>query len=214
MVCRDLIAAVLAVALFAPSAKAGQAGPSARPDLDRAMRAVGDMYGLDPDLLMAIAKVESNGSARAVSPKGAQGLMQLMPGTAARFDVADPFDPVDNLLGAARFLNYLRQWQRADPDLRHLPELLAAYNAGPGAVEKYGGIPHYPETREDVRRVLWAYLLGVEPPKAIAEPAAGRGRAVHHDGDLELLQQLGEIRHQRGLAIDNSRKVQPASVTH
>ena len=177
------------------------------------MRAVGDMYGLDPDLLMAIAKVESNGRASAVSPKGAQGLMQLMPGTAARFDVADPFDPVDNLLGAARFLNYLRQWQQADPELRHLPELLAAYNAGPGAVAKYGGVPPYPETREYVRKVLWAYLLGVEPPKDSARQADLRTPAAHHDGDLELLQQLGEIRRQRSLATDNSRN-QPAAVLH
>lgn len=214
MVWRILISALLAMGLAGRSANAGQFSTPAGPDLDRAMRAVGDMYGLDPDLLMAIAKVESNRSARAVSSKGAQGLMQLMPDTAARFDVSDPFDPVDNLLGAARFLNYLRQWQQADPDLRHLPELLAAYNAGPAAVEKYRGIPPYRETREYVRRVLWAYLLGVQPPKDVVQPTTGQTRAVRRDGDLELLQQLGEIRRERGLATDSSRKVQPASVSH
>lgn len=189
-----------------------RAASAADPDIAGAMQAVGAMYGFDPDLLMAIAKVESGGDADAVSPKGAQGLMQLMPETATEFDVTDPFDPIDNLLGAARFLNYLRRQDR-DPDLAQLPELLAAYNAGPGAVAKYRGIPPYPETREYVRRVLWAYLLGANPPKRPKQDTTSRQRKSRTGGDLEVLRQLGEIRHQRTLAIQN-QKAEPASESH
>jgi hypothetical protein len=117
---------------------------------------VGTMFGLDPSLLEAIAAVESAGRTDAVSPKGATGLMQLMPDTARRFGVKDPFNPVQNLLGAARFLAYLHE----DAGIEDLPQLLAAYNAGEGAIERYGGLPPYPETREYVRRVLLTYLLG------------------------------------------------------
>jgi hypothetical protein len=121
---------------------------------------VGITFNLDPSLLRAIASVESGGHAKAVSPKGASGLMQLMPDTARRFGVRDTFDPVENLVGAARFLTYLRQYA----EIEDLPELLAAYNAGEGAVEHYRGIPPYAETHEYVRRVLLTYLLGDAPP--------------------------------------------------
>jgi transglycosylase-like protein with SLT domain len=120
---------------------------------------VGAAFNLDPALLRAIASVESGGHAQAVSPKGASGLMQLMPDTARRFGVRDVFNPVENLIGAARFLAYLRQYA----EIEDLPELLAAYNAGEGAVEHYGGIPPYVETHQYVRRVLLTYLLGDEP---------------------------------------------------
>ena len=120
---------------------------------------VGIKFNLDPSLLQAIASVESGGHANAVSPKGASGLMQLMPDTARRFGVRDTFDPVENLVGAARFLTYLRQYA----EIEDLPELLAAYNAGEGSVEHYRGIPPYAETHEYVRRVLLTYLLGDEP---------------------------------------------------
>jgi hypothetical protein len=122
----------------------------------------GVAYNLDPALLKAIARVESGGRVEAVSPKGASGLMQLMPETARRFGVQDPFDPVQNVVGAARFLAYLRQYAR----IEDLPQLLAAYNAGEGAVAHYGGIPPYAETHEYVRRVLFDYFLGVRPPQS------------------------------------------------
>ncbi|MBF6558990.1 MAG: lytic transglycosylase domain-containing protein [Candidatus Binataceae bacterium] len=146
--------------------------------VSRMLRAAARLYGLDPALLTAIAAVESNGNPRAVSPKGARGLMQLMPATAARFGVVDPFDPVENALGAARFLSKLRQWQARRPDLAiDLPELIAAYNAGPAAIEKYHGIPPCLETREYVRRVLISYLIGAPAGAAGAgwpAPAATR----------------------------------------
>ena len=123
-------------------------------------RAAAELYAIDPDLLAAIATVESGGNADAVSPKGAQGLMQLMPGTASRFGVLDPFDPVSNTLGAVRFISFLRQYRTShDGTPLSLPELLAAYNAGEGAVDKYNGVPPYPETQQYVRKVLIAYLF-------------------------------------------------------
>jgi Transglycosylase SLT domain len=84
-----------------------------------------------------------------------------MPDTALRFGVTNPADPVENLLGAARFLSYLRQTAGAR---RTLPEVLAAYNAGEGAVVRYEGIPPYAETRNYVRKVLIAYLMQPTPP--------------------------------------------------
>lgn len=169
-----LIAAVAAVILAAAAPVCG-GSPSARTNLDggptlsrqesaRLIRAVGRMYDLDPELLAAIAHVESDGNPQAVSPKGAEGMMQLMPTTAIRFGVLDPFDPVSNVLGAARFLAFLRTYHpRSDgsgPSVMTLAEMLAAYNAGEGAVDKYRGIPPYAETQQYVRRVLIAYLLG------------------------------------------------------
>jgi len=151
-------------------------------DSEAMFRVVGAIYRIDPRLLEAIAYVESRGDPGAVSPKGAEGLMQLMPETSRRFSAGDPFDPVDNALAAARFIDYLRRWQAATPGLSaDLPELLAAYNAGEGAIEKYRGIPPYAETRDYVRQVLIAYLLGAKPPgriASLAEPRLAAGRVA------------------------------------
>ncbi len=114
---------------------------------------IGLSYGIDPALLMAIARAESNFNPQAVSPKGAQGLMQLMPETASDYLVTNVFDPRENLRGAAAFLRDLFQ------EFKDLSLVLAAYNAGPQQVKKYGGIPPFPETREYVRRVLRFYSL-------------------------------------------------------
>jgi Transglycosylase SLT domain len=117
-------------------------------------------YSVDPHLVRAIITVESNFDPRAVSRVGAQGLMQLMPDTAARYRVEDPFDPHANLEGGIR---YLRDLLRLFPsDLRHV---LAAYNAGEGAVQQYGGIPPYPETQRYVERVLALYGVASPPPR-------------------------------------------------
>jgi hypothetical protein len=138
-------------------------------DMHRLYQIVGYFYNLDPSLLEAIATAESNGNPDAVSPKGAQGLMQLMPETARHYRVSNPLDPVENVLGAARFLDKLRTWSAYQtPNLEvDLPSMIAAYNAGPGAVEKYGGIPPYAETQAYVRKVLWLYLLGQPPPRRV-----------------------------------------------
>lgn len=111
-------------------------------------RVAGQRYGVDPALLDAVAKQESAYDPRAVSPAGAQGLMQLMPGTADGLGVTDPFDPTQAVDGAARLLRDLLE-RFGQVDLA-----LAGYNAGPGAVLRYGGIPPYPETQNYVRSIL------------------------------------------------------------
>ena len=112
-------------------------------------------HGLDPGLVMAVVGVESGFQPQAVSPKGAQGLMQLMPATARDLGVADPLDPAANLDGGSRYLSSLVA--RYDGDLT---KALAAYNAGMGAVARHGGVPPYTETRNYVRKVLGRYQGG------------------------------------------------------
>jgi soluble lytic murein transglycosylase-like protein len=104
--------------------------------------------GVDAALIRAIIHAESAYQVDAVSPKGAQGLMQLMPQTARMLQVNDAFNPASNIDGGARYLADLLDLFEGDVTLA-----AAAYNAGPGAVEKYGGVPPYEETREYVRRI-------------------------------------------------------------
>ncbi len=111
-----------------------------------------DRFGLDPQLVRAVIHVESGEDPGAVSPKGAQGLMQLMPGTARDLGVTDAFRPQENVRGGISYLASLIERFRGRLDLA-----LAAYNAGPGAVERHGGIPPYRETQEFVRKVLSIY---------------------------------------------------------
>ena len=107
---------------------------------------------LPPALVHAIIKAESNGQRKAVSPKGARGVMQLMPFTSRRMQVADPFDPIENIEGGIRYIKELLVTFEGD-----LTNAVAAYNAGPAAVRKYGGVPPYQETRLYVRRVMELY---------------------------------------------------------
>jgi soluble lytic murein transglycosylase-like protein len=109
-------------------------------------------HGLDPELVLAVVSVESAFRPGAVSPRGAQGLMQLMPSTAASLGVADAFDPQQNLDGGMRHLGFLLSLYEGD-----IERALAAYNAGEGAVARHGGIPPFPETREYVKKVLERY---------------------------------------------------------
>jgi soluble lytic murein transglycosylase-like protein len=106
-------------------------------------------YGVDADLLLAVAEVESGFRPDAVSSKGALGVMQLMPSTAARMGVADALNPDENIDGGARYLR--EQMERFGGDLSLA---LAAYNAGPAAVSRHGGVPPYGETQRFVSRVL------------------------------------------------------------
>jgi soluble lytic murein transglycosylase-like protein len=103
---------------------------------------------VSPQLIHSVIQAESNYQPMAVSSKGAQGLMQLIPSTARRFGVSDVFDPVENIQGGARYLKYLLELYKGDDTLA-----LAAYNAGEGAVARYRGMPPYPETRNYVKQV-------------------------------------------------------------
>jgi soluble lytic murein transglycosylase len=107
---------------------------------------------LPPALVHAIIKAESNGQRKAVSPKGARGVMQLMPFTSKRLRVSDPFDPIENIEGGIKYIKELLVTFEGN-----LTNTIAAYNAGPGAVRKYGGVPPYRETRLYVRRVMDLY---------------------------------------------------------
>lgn len=117
-------------------------------------------HGIDLRLLEAVAWQESRGRMDAVSPKGALGVMQLMPTTAAELGV-DPTNPADNIRGGAMYLR--RQLDR----FGSLPLALAAYNAGPGAVVRYGGVPPYRETRDYVSKIMSRLGMVVEPPVRI-----------------------------------------------
>jgi hypothetical protein len=117
--------------------------------VDEAVNAVSGRHHLDPDLINSVIHAESGFNARAVSPKGARGLMQLMPQTASRLGVANSFDPGDNLEGGTRYLRELLERYNFD-----LIKALAAYNAGPGRVEQYHGVPPYYETQAYVARII------------------------------------------------------------
>jgi soluble lytic murein transglycosylase-like protein len=139
----------------------------ARLDHARAMRwalrtvAQASDYGLDARLVVALVAAESSWDPAARSSAGARGLGQLMPGTAAGLSV-DPTDPDANLDGTIRHLSGLLRRYRALPPQARFERSIAAYNAGAGAVDRYGGIPPYPETQAYVRRVigLWRRLAG------------------------------------------------------
>jgi len=124
---------------------------SARPvtDLSQVVNEASGRYRLDPDLVNSVIKVESGFNVRAVSPKGAQGLMQLMPGTASQLGVPNAFDPQANVDGGTRYLRELLERYNFD-----LVKALAAYNAGPQRVEQFGGVPPYYETRAYVARIV------------------------------------------------------------
>lgn len=147
---------------------------------DRAMRTpeairqvigqTSSQFKVDPKLVDAVVRVESGYNPRALSPKGAQGLMQLIPATAARFGVANPFDPGENVRGGVGYLRELLTEFNGN-----VPLTLAAYNAGEGAVEHYGGVPPYAETRDYVRKVTEIYPAAGAADKSTAPGAMARG---------------------------------------
>ena len=111
-----------------------------------------EQFGIDPHFIRAIIKAESGFDHKAVSTKGAQGLMQLMPGTAGDMAVEDPFDPEENIFGGTRYFSLLLKRFKNDKILA-----LAAYNAGPETVESYNGVPPFPETEAFVKKVMGYY---------------------------------------------------------
>jgi hypothetical protein len=136
-------AAPAAIAKSSPDAKLSPA------DLGEMLAKAGHAHNLDVDLLASLVKAESGGNARAVSRAGARGLMQLMPGTANDLGVEDSFKPAENVRGGSTYLDALLTRYHENMALA-----LAAYNAGPAAVDKYRGIPPYRETRAYVARVI------------------------------------------------------------
>jgi soluble lytic murein transglycosylase-like protein len=140
-----------AVALEAAEAASGRTALD-RNDFRRLVQSISLEHGVDPKLVDAMVRVESAYDPNAVSHRGAMGLMQLMPETAARLDVDDPFDPEMNIRGGVReFSRLVHQYSG------NLQFALAAYNAGEGAVAKYRGVPPYSETRNYVSRILTLY---------------------------------------------------------
>lgn len=123
--------------------------------IDAAINEAAARHNVDPNLVRAVIKVESNFNPRAVSPKGAMGLMQLMPGTARTLKVARPFDPSENIDGGVRHLKQLLESFGGDLNLS-----LAAYNAGSNAVRRNKGIPPYRETQNYVRQITQLYWKG------------------------------------------------------
>jgi len=118
-------------------------------NLSEMLASAGTQHNIDADLLASIVKAESNGQTRAVSRTGAQGLMQLMPGTARAMGVADSFEPQQNINGGTQYLDALLTHYHDNIALA-----VAAYNAGPAAVDRYHGIPPYRETQAYVARVI------------------------------------------------------------
>jgi len=124
-------------------------------EIDAAIDEAAARHKVDPNLVRAVIKVESNFNPNAVSRKGAMGLMQLMPQTARSLNVANPFDPEQNVDAGVRQLKHLMQNYGGDVKLT-----LAAYNAGPGAVARSAGVPHFAETRNYVKRITQLYYNG------------------------------------------------------
>jgi hypothetical protein len=122
--------------------------PAAPPDYDEIINRHAQRTQLDPELIRGVMQQESGGNTRALSPKGARGPMQLMPATAARFNVRNPNDPEEAVRGGADYLKFLSDRYKGNRNL-----ILAGYNAGEGAVDKFGGVPPYRETRNYVQQI-------------------------------------------------------------
>ena len=134
------------------SEAATPSSPQPAADVEQLAAEAARQHQVDADFIGAVIRAESGGNARAVSPKGAQGLMQLMPETAARLGVADSLNPAANVEGGTRYLRALLEMYGGDA-----VRALAAYNAGPERVQQYGGVPPYRETRAYVGRVIRDY---------------------------------------------------------
>jgi Transglycosylase SLT domain len=157
-----------AIAAAAQSAKPAPPAPKSPVALSEVVNTASATYHLDPDLVNSVIHAESGFNAHAVSPKGARGLMQLMPQTAGKLGVSDAFDPEANVTGGSRYLRELLERYNFD-----LIKALAAYNAGPERVEQYQGVPPFRETRAYVARIVHEYNT-----KKIAQEKEARKKAV------------------------------------
>jgi len=152
---RNMLKLVRAKKKRSPACPVGSVAPrgsrphAAKPEVVRLVRDLAPEYGLDPELVLAVVETESNYDPRALSPKNAQGLMQLIPETAKRFGVLNVWDPKQNLRGGMAYLRWLLEQFNGDVKLA-----LAGYNAGEASVLQHRGIPPYGETQEYVRRIV------------------------------------------------------------
>jgi len=175
---------------IAPQATQGSAAASPelaaaelanRQKIEVMIREVSARYNVDPALIRAVIATESNWNSKAISRKGALGLMQLDPGTARQLGVDNAFDPKQNLDGGVRYLHTLLERYNGDLD-----KALAAYNAGPGAVDRARGVPRYRETRDYVQKVTDSYFRpgsdrlshAFDAPRPIYRMVAEDGRVV------------------------------------
>jgi len=135
-------------------------------DLNEVVAAASDKHQIDPDLITSVIHAESSFNPKAISPKGAQGLMQLMPGTASRLGVTDAFDPYANVDAGTHYLRELLLRYNGD-----MAKALAAYNAGPLRVQQYNGVPPYRETRAYVAQVIKEFNHKKLAARATPKPA-------------------------------------------
>jgi TPR repeat protein len=149
---------LVAAAPVQPPAQAQRLASAAPGTILRMVKSMAPEFRVRPELVLAIIEAESNFDIVARSPKNAQGLMQLIPATAARFNVRNPYDPAQNIRGGMAYLRWLLAYFEGDVTL-----VAAAYNAGEGAVERYRGVPPYAETRAYVRRILKSVGVPVHP---------------------------------------------------
>ena len=152
-------------------------------DYNHYIQKAAQKYEIEPELIHAVIKTESNGNHRAVSKKGAKGLMQLMPSTASDMNVGNPFNPEENIEGGTRYLKYLIEKFNGNVTLA-----LAAYNSGPKTVEKYGNIPPISETQQYVKKVYALYNgkknYGVSEPAPPREQPAVIHKIILEDGTI------------------------------
>lgn len=175
-----------------PSAEAAETKPPS--GIDEAVEQIAVRHGLRPELLHSVIKVESNYNPYAVSPKGAQGLMQLIPETARRFGVGNSFNPLENIEGGARYLRYLIDLYGEN----NWPLVLAAYNAGEAAVAKYGGVPPFRETQNYLILVKKQLDKAVGARQAAAPPPPPPKPATTESGPahiMEIVETDGTVRY-------------------
>jgi soluble lytic murein transglycosylase-like protein len=146
------------------------------PEMNAMVNRIAGQEGVEAPLVHSVIMAESNYNASAVSPKGAQGIMQLIPSTARRFGVSNAFDAADNIQGGVRYLRFLLDYYHDD-----YTKAIAAYNAGEAAVDKYHGVPPFAETLGYVRTVA-RHLTAERQNAAVAAPPAAQPEAAetHH----------------------------------
>ncbi len=190
---KPVAAAVIPPRVIAPAAAPALPQQPEAAGIDAAVEQAAARHALPPELLHSVIKVESNYNPYAVSSKGAQGLMQLIPDTARRFGVSNAFNPLENIEGGARYLRYLLNLYGET----NWPLVLAAYNAGEAAVAKYGGVPPYPETRNylilvkrQLEKAIGARQAAPAPqPEAVPVPP---GAPAHIQ---EIVETDGKVRY-------------------